>query len=148
MRYFLKTPGGPGGQALVPRLFALCLLSLPHAARADAASDRLGAVTINDGAAIYQHVCQGCHQEGGRGASGAGAYPALAHNPKLAESGYPVSMVLNGHGGMPWFNGVLSPVQIAAVLNFVRTNFGNHYSDPVTPEFVAQASGPPPKLEN
>ena len=84
---------------------------------------------------------------GGRGAAGAGAFPALANNPKLSVSGYPVTMVLNGHGGMPWFNGVLTPEQIAAVVNFVRTNFGNHYDDAVTPEFVAAAAGPPPVLE-
>jgi mono/diheme cytochrome c family protein len=135
--------------AHAPRLLALILLTaLPrHPARADAASDKLGAVDATTGAAVYQHVCQGCHQEGGRGAAGAGAYPALADNPHLADYGYPVSMVLNGHGGMPWFNGVLSPVQIADVVNFVRGHFGNHYTDIVTPDFVAAAAGPVPTLE-
>jgi mono/diheme cytochrome c family protein len=133
--------------AHAPQLLALTLLLAPHAAQADAASDKLGSVNAATGAAVYQHVCQGCHQEGGRGAAGAGAYPALANNPHLADYGYPVSMVLNGHGGMPWFNGTLSPAQIASVVNFVRANFGNHYTDDVTPAFVASAAGPVPTLE-
>ncbi len=99
------------------------------------------------GAALYQHVCQGCHQPGGRGAVGAGAFPALAGNPKLAAAGYPISMVLNGNGGMPWFNGQLSDTQIADVVNYVRTHFGNAYTDAVTPADVAAARGPVPVVE-
>jgi mono/diheme cytochrome c family protein len=128
------------------RLFVLALL-LPGHAWADAATVARGAVAAQTGPELYQHVCQGCHMPGGRGAIGAGAFPALAHNAKLAVSGYPVSMVLNGHGGMPWFNGTLSDAQIAAVVNFVRTNFGNNYTDAVTTDFVAAARGPTPVME-
>jgi mono/diheme cytochrome c family protein len=106
-----------------------------------------GFATRAYGDAVYQHVCQGCHMPGGRGARGAGAFPALANNPHLEVSGYPVSMVLNGHGGMPWFNGQLSDTQIAAVVNFVRTHFGNHYTDPVTPADVKAVQGPVPTPE-
>ena len=114
----------------------------------DAATVSRGQVPYKDGAALYQHVCQGCHMPGGRGAAGgAGAFPALARNAHLEEAGYPVSMVLNGHGAMPWFNGTLSPQQIAAVVGFVRTSFGNHYSDPVTADFVRAAAGPVPVME-
>ena len=103
--------------------------------------------TTENGAALYQHVCQGCHQVGGRGAVGAGYFPALAGNKKLAEAGYPVSTVLNGNGGMPWFNGQLTDTQIADVVNYVRTHFGNSYTDAVTPADVAAAKGPAPVME-
>jgi len=128
---------------------AACVLmiGLSSQALADAATVARGKVEVTDGAAIYQHVCQGCHMPGGRGAKGAGAFPALAHNPKLEEVGYPVSMVLNGHGGMPWFNGALSDVQIANVVTFIRTHFGNTYQEAVTPEFVASVKGPVPVME-
>ena len=118
-------------------------------AHADSATGLGGhAVAADNGALVYQHVCQGCHQVGGRGAKGAGAgIPALANNPHLEVSGYPVSMVLNGHGGMPWFNGMLTPAQIAAVVNYVRTHFGNDYKDPVTAADVSAAAGPPPTME-
>jgi len=126
-------------------LLPLLLSATP--ALADSAANLTHAVTADTGAAVFQHVCQGCHMPGGRGASGAGAFPALAHNPKLENAGYPISMVLNGHGGMPWFNGVLSPTQIADVLNYVRTHFGNNYTDKITPADVTAAAGPPPVLE-
>ena len=104
----------------------LSLLCMTTQALADSAT-LLGqkSITTENGAAIYQHVCQGCHQIGGRGAVGAGYFPALAGNKKLAEAGYPVGMVLNGNGGMPWFNGQLTDAQIADVVNYVRTHFGN-----------------------
>ncbi len=124
-----------------------CRGALCDRAFGDAATVSRGQVPYMEGAAIYQHVCQGCHMPGGRGASGAGAFPSLANNKHLEEAGYPVGMVLNGHGGMPWFNGTLSPAQIAAVVGFVRTHFGNQYGDAVTADFVRAASGPAPVME-
>ena len=128
-------------------LLLLCTLA-PLPALADSASLLgQGIGPLHDGAGVYRHVCQGCHQPGGVGAVGAGAFPALAANKKLAEAGYPIGMVLNGHGGMPWFNGQLTDEQIASVVNYVRTHFGNTYSAPVTPADVAAARGPAPVLE-
>jgi len=39
---------------------------------------------------------------------------------------------------MPRFADMLSDTQIAEVVNFVRTNFGNHYADRLTAEDVAR----------
>jgi len=127
---------------------ALAALAMAGPAFGDAATS-VGdsGVRITDGAALYQHICQGCHMPGGRGAVGAGAFPKLAGDPKLVAANYPVMMVLNGHGAMPWFNGVLSDVQIANVVNFVRGSFGNSYPDKVTPADVAALRGPPPHME-
>jgi mono/diheme cytochrome c family protein len=84
------------------------------------------------GEALYADVCQGCHMPGGVGAVGAGSYPALAKNPKLAVAGYVLSMVINGRKGMPPFGGQLTDQQVAAVVTYVRTHFGNEFSDEVT----------------
>ena len=65
----------------------------------------------------------------GEGAKGAGFYPALASNPKLAAAAYPASVVMNGLHGMPSFASKLSDDQIADVVNYVRSNFGNQYPD-------------------
>ncbi len=126
----------------------VCALGAATSAMADSAT-LLGQTSIasESGGVIYQHVCQGCHMPGGRGAVGAGAFPALAGNKKLELAGYPISMVLNGNGGMPWFNGVLTDTQIADVVNYVRTHFGNSYSDLVKPTDVAAAKGPAPIME-
>jgi mono/diheme cytochrome c family protein len=92
-----------------------------------------------DGAALYRDICQGCHMPNGKGASGAGTYPALAANQKLAAAGYPVLVVMNGQKAMPGFAGMLSDAQIAAVVNYVRTQFGNHYRDEVSEADVKAA---------
>ena len=91
------------------------------------------------GEAVFKNICQGCHMPNAQGAVGAGRYPALAKNPKLVEPGYPVMMVMNGNKAMPSFGGELDDTQIANVVNYVRTHFGNHYTDAVTPAFVASA---------
>jgi mono/diheme cytochrome c family protein len=93
------------------------------------------------GEAIYADVCQGCHMPGGTGATGAGTYPALANNPKLAAGAYPVFMVVNGRKGMPPFGSQLTDQQVAAVVNYVRSHFGNAYRDEVTPADAAAARG-------
>jgi mono/diheme cytochrome c family protein len=84
------------------------------------------------GEALYADICQGCHMPGAVGAVGAGAYPALARNPKLAATGYPLFLVIHGRKGMPPFGKLLIDQQVAAVVNYIRTHFGNDFPDAVT----------------
>jgi mono/diheme cytochrome c family protein len=84
------------------------------------------------GEGLYADICQGCHMPGGVGAVGAGVYPALAGNPKLAAAGYPLALVIRGRNGMPPFGDLMTDSQVAAVVNYVRTHFGNHFADDVT----------------
>ena len=84
-----------------------------------------------DGEAVFVHVCAGCHMPDAKGAVGAARYPALAGNPKLASAAYPVFMVVNGRGAMPPLAQFLNDDQIAGVVNYVRTHFGNAYKDSV-----------------
>lgn len=88
------------------------------------------------GEALFNQVCQGCHMAEGQGSHGAGAYPALTANQKLGAKVYPVYMVTSGQGGMPGFKKYMDDQQIASVVNYVRTHFGNHYADSVTVEDV------------
>ena len=101
----------------------------------------------SNGARLYKDYCQACHMSDGKGATGAGTYPALANNPKLTAASYPIVIILYGKAGMPWFNGLLTPEEVAAIVGYVRTNFGNNYADPVTPEEVAKMRGPVPRDE-
>ncbi len=87
---------------------------------------------MQDGKSIYERVCQGCHMPGAKGAVGAGMYPALAHNPRLEEAGYPVTIVIKGQKAMPAFGAFFDDAQVAEVVNYIRTHFGNHYNDKVT----------------
>jgi mono/diheme cytochrome c family protein len=84
------------------------------------------------GEGLYADVCQGCHMPDGVGAIGAGAYPALGRDPKLAAAGYPLALVIRGRNGMPPFGDLLTDSQVAAVVNYVRTHFGNQFADEVT----------------
>jgi mono/diheme cytochrome c family protein len=135
---------------LVPVLATLLALALsPRPALADAASAAAAtSVAVADGAEIYRHVCQGCHMPDGRGAVGAAAFPALARNAKLADADYPITMVLNGHGDMPWFAPMLNDAQIAAVVTYIRTHFGNNDTPPVLPADVAALRRPSPTMEH
>jgi mono/diheme cytochrome c family protein len=76
-----------------------------------------------------------------KGGQGAAVIPALAGNPRLAVAAYPIAMVVNGRGAMPGFTDLLNPTQIANVVGYVRTHFGNAYSKPVTPQEVARIEG-------
>jgi mono/diheme cytochrome c family protein len=109
------------------------------------AADLLDPVPLKsmDGRQIYERICQGCHMADGGGAVGAGHYPALAKDPTLVSRQYMALTLLAGRRNMPAFGEkhaigftgpavVLSDAQIAAVINYVRTNFGNHYKDSIT----------------
>ena len=85
---------------------------------------------------MFVNVCRGCHMSDGKGAAGAGTYPSLAGNRNLEASGYPVTVVVNGQRAMPPFGAMMSDDQVAAVVNYLRTHFGNNYQDAVTAEDV------------
>jgi mono/diheme cytochrome c family protein len=92
--------------------------------------------TENSGEELFANVCQGCHMSDGKGATGAGTYPSLVGNGNLEAGGYPISIVVNGQRGMPPFGAMMSDDQVAAVVNYVRTHFGNRNRDVVTSEDV------------
>ena len=91
------------------------------------------------GEALYANICQACHMENGRGAVGAGVYPSLANNPKLESPSYLVYVVLHGVKAMPPMEMLLSDEQVAAVVDYVRTHFGNAYTNPVSVQDVSVA---------
>lgn len=84
------------------------------------------------GELMYKNVCAGCHMPDAKGSVGAGFYPALAKNPKLVAGGYPVTVLLNGMNGMPAVGRMMTDQQVADVVNYIRTHFGNKYKDKVT----------------
>jgi mono/diheme cytochrome c family protein len=110
-----------------------------------------------NGEQIYDHICQGCHMPGGLGAAGAGAYPKLAANKKFGSWAFVALTVLDGRSGMPPFgipagHGMdsgpahLSDAQIADVVNYVRSHFGNAYKADVTAAQVSALPHPAAEL--
>lgn len=95
--------------------------------------------TQNSGEELYRAICRGCHMDDGQGATGAGTYPSLKNNPKLAAGQYPVLVIINGQRSMPSFGRYLTDQQVVALVNYIRTQFGNAYEDAVSMEDVAIA---------
>jgi mono/diheme cytochrome c family protein len=103
------------------------------------------------GARVYIDNCAACHRPDGRGYEG--VFPALAGNP-IVEAPDPTSLetiVLRGSTTprtqrtpaqftMPSFAWRLSDPEVADVVSFIRSSWGNHVSA-VTPHAVAKIRG-------
>lgn len=119
---------------------ALYLKSLPataaEAADEEADTSPRAKAVLAAGARLYETHCVDCHQADGRGA--APAYPALAGNRAVLadEAANPIRIVLNGGYppgtagnprpyGMPAFGPLLSDAEVAALLTYLRSAWGN-----------------------
>jgi mono/diheme cytochrome c family protein len=141
-------------RSLAPRAIAAALLAVagtsvtaqtsvqyaPGGAYFRGGGDKFAAAS---GAEVYDTICAGCHMPLGQGAVGGGAYPALAANKNLASATYLIYMVINGRKAMPPFANALDDAQIAQVTNYVRSQFGNAYTDTVTAADVKAARPAP-----
>ncbi len=91
---------------------------------------------LDRGRLVYVDQCAGCHMDKGEGLKG--VFPALAGNSALhagdatslarivLEGGHSAMTAGRPEGfGMPGFAGKLSNADIAAVLTYLRANFGN-----------------------
>jgi mono/diheme cytochrome c family protein len=105
----LEWPGKPGAaEAVAP-------LSAAEQARYDAGRD------------VYRNLCIACHQANGRGQDKV-APPLVGSELALADPAVPIRILLNGKEGtiglMPPLGSVLTDDQIAAVLTYVRREWG------------------------
>jgi cytochrome c6 len=76
------------------------------------------------GRAMFMANCSACHRADGKGVPH--AFPALAGDPfVVGPKADPITRILNGRGGMPSFKADLSDDQIAAILTYVRSAWGN-----------------------
>ena len=95
------------------------------------------------GAALYGHYCRTCHGDQGQGQPG--AYPALAGNRVVSASntnnlihivlsgGFAPATAINARPfGMPPFLLQMNDAEIAAVLSYIRSTWGNQ-AGPVSP---------------
>lgn len=87
---------------------------------------------IERGRGAFSSNCAACHGSNGEGESG----PSLVGNELLSDTNEIARTVINGFSYMPPFGDVLTDVQIASILTYVRTSWGNDYGL-VTAEEVA-----------
>jgi mono/diheme cytochrome c family protein len=106
-----------------------------------------GVAGVVDGASVFSGHCAACHQATGQGLPG--AFPPLAGSEfVLGDAERVVRIVLRGlsgpvtvgglsfNGAMPAWADQLSDAEIAVVLTYVRTSFGNT-APAVTADVVA-----------
>jgi len=128
-------------------VFAAALALMSHAALADGETRSRPQAPLSPGfrftevtgEELFVSACQGCHMQDGKGAVGAGVYPSLAQDSNLESGGYPVYVVVRGQRAMPPIGAMMSDAQVAAVVNYVRTHFGNQYQDAVSADDVKLA---------
>jgi mono/diheme cytochrome c family protein len=98
------------------------------------------------GAELFRNVCAACHQPGAKGAIGAGVYPPLIADGNLVSSDFMLAVLLGGLRDMPPVGSMMSDAQVADVVNYVRTHFGNSYPDAISAADVkaARRRAPPP----
>ena len=125
-------------------LFCAALALTTFARAQDAAADQ-----VTEGKKNYMMICIACHQPTGMGLPS--VFPPLTKSPYV--NGAPerfAAIILKGNAGpftvdgkpfnqiMPAQEAALTDEKIAAVMTFVRANFGNT-SGPVTAAVVAEA---------
>lgn len=112
-------------------LAVAALLALPLVAKADSKSP--------DGKAVYSKNCSSCHQAGGQGVPS--TFPPLAKNSFVTgDAKKVIGAVVHGlngqisvsgksyNGTMPAWKGQLSNAEIAAVVTYIRSAWGNKAS--------------------
>lgn len=93
--------------------------------------------SLEMGEGIYNRTCIACHQPGGAGL--APAFPALAGSSVVnGDLTANIQLVMNGVPGtaMASYARMLSPVELAAIVTYIRNSFGNSTGDLVQPSEV------------
>ena len=119
----------------------------PPAVPASAAAPGAGGNDAAKGQALFTATCAACHQATGEGLPG--AFPPLKGNAAVNDSDptLHIHVVLHGLQGanvggivyaspMPPFGTTLSDADVASIINYERSSWGNHGA-PVTLEQVA-----------
>ncbi|MEL7587781.1 MAG: cytochrome c [Prolixibacteraceae bacterium] len=107
------------------------------------------------GEAVYANYCATCHQSNGTGVPG--MYPPLTPNIYTENKDSLIKVVLNGMQGKievagKVYNNYMAPhshlsdQELADVISYVRSSFGNSF-DAVTPAEIAAARKEKPSLQ-
>lgn len=108
----------------------------PESSMAAASAAPANGAAASDGAKVYSTNCSSCHQASGQGVEG--TFPPLAGNPVvtgdpkkvigIVKNGLNGKIEVKGHsynGMMPAWGQQLSDGDIAAVITYVRSSWGN-----------------------
>jgi cytochrome c oxidase cbb3-type subunit 2 len=148
----LKQPTLPGasgveGESTMPKMTSTPGPSTAANAPAASAASATGGYDAAKGKALFTANCAACHQANGEGLPG--AFPPLKGNAAVnnADAATHIRTILQGLQGanvggvaysspMPPFGGTLNDADIANIINYERSSWGNH-GKLVTAEQVA-----------
>jgi cytochrome c oxidase cbb3-type subunit II len=121
----------------------------PAGAPASATAPGAGSAEATKGQALFTATCASCHQATGEGLPG--AFPPLKGNPSVndADPTHHIHVVLHGLQGanvggtvyaspMPPFGATLSDADVANIVNFERSSWGNHGASVTAVEVAAE----------
>jgi mono/diheme cytochrome c family protein len=122
----------------IPLAVSLCIAaSVAGSAIGEVPKAEASSYSPSQGQTLYAANCSTCHQAGGLGLPG--TFPPLKGSAVVNMDGATkhIRLVLNGSQGgraggvlypsaMPPFAGVLSDVEIANIIDFERSSWGNH----------------------
>lgn len=101
------------------------------------------AMAAPSGEQLYNDNCSACHQKNGLGIQG--AFPALKGDKIALGNDKAVAfLVLTGKGGMPAFKDETSDAELAAIMTYVRSMWGNKGKPMAAATFAKARTGPPP----
>jgi mono/diheme cytochrome c family protein len=151
---YLKTVGDAGSasdaapaKSPLAQVTSPAVPAAPNAPSLTHAALRTGQTTT-PGALVYLNNCAGCHQSSGKGSGS--TFPALAQSSTVAalDATSLIRIVLQGSNmpstqtapsalAMPGLEWRLSDANVADVLTFIRSSWGNQ-AEAVTPQSVAK----------
>jgi mono/diheme cytochrome c family protein len=132
VRRAVETPGVRVALALAAAMAGVAPALADDASSTSAVMSRGWEFAEQGGADLFDNVCAACHQPDAKGAIGAAAYPPLAADKRLASTDFALTVLLSGLKGMPPVGRMMSDEQVADVINYVRTHFGNNYPGAVS----------------
>jgi cytochrome c6 len=124
----------------------MTILDMRIVAAALAIAGALGvqsAVAQASGEQLYNDNCAACHQKMGQGIPG--AFPPLKADKLALGDPKPLALLMmHGRGAMPAFKDSLSDAQLASVMTYVRSAWGNKAKPLTAADFAKARTGPPP----
>lgn len=132
------TDNGKEGSKAMSHHIRAALGALVLAGAPALAQEAADPAVLEEGQAIYATQCAICHQANGSGRTP--AFPAMAGNPNLEDTGFIAVMVRGGGANMPP-HPAMSVEEIAAVATYVRTSFGNGFGPAPVEEVAAALEG-------
>lgn len=130
-----EEPGSFAGHGMGDAWYLVSPAGQPIAGQPDGEASQASVEELMQvGGQVYSRVCSQCHGRNGTLTQGGAA--VLVNNPLVRDGGRVARQVMFGGQYMPAFGNVLSDLEVAAVVTYVRNSWGHDFG-PFSEEEVA-----------